>query len=263
MADTTPLPPLENVTNFRELGGIATRDGRRVRRRRLFRSGHWGGASPGDVAALEQLGVGLVLDFRSDHDVALEGPDQLPAGTRHVSLATVDPAAGTDLRVLIEQGDLSTLREQFGDGGAHEYMRRGAAKLVSDRTEPFGQFLAHLCEPDVASALFHCSAGKDRAGWAASTVLLALGVEEKTVSEHYLLSNAHFEPDQQRGWRPPSEIRELLQPLVRVEAAYFEASLEAVHETFGGLDGYFRDGLGLSDRQLEQLRSNWLEEESA
>ncbi len=119
MSAAHALPELEHVTNFRELGGLATRDGRRVRRRRLFRSSHWGQASAADVDVLRELGVTLVIDFRSENDVSIEGADRLPDGTRHVSLATSDPATGTDIRVLIAEANLDELRERFGDGRAH------------------------------------------------------------------------------------------------------------------------------------------------
>lgn len=255
------LPALDGVTNFRELGGLPTQDGRRVKRRRLFRSSHWGHASDGDVETLASLGVGLVIDFRSDHDIALEGADRLPGGTRHVSLATVDPASGTDLRALVKKGDLEELRRHFGDGGARAYMVRGAEKLVTHRTETFARFLAELCTRDAPPALFHCSAGKDRAGWAASILLLALGVPEGHVVDHYLLSNTHYQPDRQSGWRPPThpEISDLLGPLVGVEPEYARASIATATANWGSVPGYLRDGLGITDDQLEQLRENWLE----
>ena len=63
------LPGLEGVNNFRELGNLVTRDGRRVRRRRLFRSGHWGSATDSDVAVMAELGIRRVFDFRSEHQI--------------------------------------------------------------------------------------------------------------------------------------------------------------------------------------------------
>lgn len=256
------LPFLDNVTNFRELGGHETSDGRRIKKRHLFRSSHWGVASDEDVARLEDFGVGLVIDFRSEADIALEGADQLPPGIRHVSVATLDPAAGTDIRTLIKENRLDEIRREFGNGGARRYMVRGAERLVTERCETFGRFLACLCEPELPPALFHCSAGKDRAGWAASLTLLALGADEPSVVEHYLLSNEMFNPSKQRGWTTPmdQEIRELLEPMVGVRAEYVEASLAAVKREWGGIDAYIRDGLGVSDRQRAQLRANWLEE---
>ena len=261
MPNANPLPKLESVNNFRELGGLPTEDGRRVRRGVLFRSGHWGQASEADQEELARLGVGVVLDFRSAQDIEHDGSDRLPAGTELVLIPTGDPAAADDTRTLIVEGDLETLREHFGDGRAEQYMTRGAAALVTERPESYARFLGRLAEPGCPPALFHCSAGKDRAGWAASSLLLALGVEREHVVDHYLLSNETFDPNRQNLGLPRAdpEVVELVTPLTKVRREYLEASIAAAEGQWGSLDGYFREGLGLSDEALGQLRSNWLE----
>ncbi|MEZ4215251.1 MAG: tyrosine-protein phosphatase [Myxococcota bacterium] len=256
-----PLPALERVANFRELGGLATRDGRRVRRARVFRSGHWGRASAADVAALDALGVAVVVDFRSEKDVAHEGADRLPDGCAHLHLPTADPAAHLDTRDIILSGDAALVRAHFGDGRAERSMRASAEKLAVERTDVFGAFLAKLAEPGCPPALFHCSAGKDRAGWAASCLLLALGVGEDDVVEHYLVSNRTYDAAMQHGALPalPDEVLALVRPLLQVRAEYAHAAIGAARARFGTLDAYFREGLGLADEQREQLRANWLE----
>jgi len=254
------LPQLDGVTNFRELGGLRTRDGRRVRTRALFRSSHWGRASDADVGIQAQLGIGVVLDFRSAHDIDLEGPDRLAPGVECIALPTGDPASANDVRTLIKEGNLETLHEHFGGDRAHAYMRQGAAAMVKERNDSFAGFLQHLAKPDCPAALFHCSAGKDRAGWAASCVLIALGVELDDVIDHYLVSNDTYDPFKQGVWSDKNaELAALLEPLAKVRPEYAEASIAAACEEWGDLDHYFRDGLGLTDAMREQLRRNWLE----
>jgi protein-tyrosine phosphatase len=259
MAPEDPLPKLDGVTNFRELGGIPTRDGGRVRWRRIFRSGHWGGASEADLQVMRELGIGRVFDFRSDLDLSYDGHDQLPDGVDHTRLPTTDPAMAVDIRELIRTGGIEKLREMFGEGGAAAYMTQHAGQLVTERLDIYRGFVRGMAEPDSPAVLFHCSAGKDRAGWAGSCVLLALGVDEEEVIEHYLLSNKHFKMDQGDRDRVDSEVGELLRPLMGVRREYVLASFAAAHEAFGSIDDYLRKGLGLSDRELDQLRANWLE----
>ena len=259
MPPEAPLPKLEGVTNFRELGGIPTRHGGRVRWRRIFRSGHWGGATASDLTIMRELEIGRVFDFRSDLDLSYDGHDQLPSGVDHVNLPTTDPAMAVDIRELIRDGGTDKLRDMFGDGRAHAYMTDHAGRLVTERLDIYRGFLLGMAEPDSPAVLFHCSAGKDRAGWAGSCVLLALGVDEEEVVEHYLLSNKHFEIDAGDRDRVDSEIGELLKPLMGVRREYVQASFAAAHEVFGSIDDYLRKGLGLTDAELEQLRANWLE----
>jgi protein-tyrosine phosphatase len=256
-----PLPTLEAVTNFRELGGLPGHAGGRVRTRRLLRSGHWGGATAQDIAHLETLGVETVFDFRSDDDIAVEGPDKLPTGTELVRLRASDPAGAVDLRSLIQESGPEALHEHLGDGRGAELMRSAAARLVVERTALYREFLHRLAERHAPPALFHCSAGKDRAGWAASVVLLALGVDEGDVREHYLLSNVHYRPRSHHGLRTemPAELIELLGPLVRVAPEYIEASLGAARDEFGSVAGYLHEGLDMTEPKRKQLRANWLD----
>ena len=254
------LPGLDGVTNFRELGGLPADGGRSVRGGALFRSGHWGRASDADLAELARRGVGVVFDFRTDEDVAHEGADRLPAGVECVRLPTGDPAAADDTRTLILEGTRETLHEHFGEGRAVAYMTRGAAALVTERCETYATFLKRLAEPGCPPALFHCSAGKDRAGWAASALLLALGVEEEHVIAHYLISNQTFDVGKQNLGFPQldDELVALLEPLTKVRAEYVQGSIAAAVARWGSLAGYFREGLGLGAEEHEQLKQNWL-----
>src|SRR5215468_2756515 len=55
---------LEGASNFRDLGGYATHDGRTLRWRRIFRSNHLGHLTPADVEVVRGLGVRSAFDFR-------------------------------------------------------------------------------------------------------------------------------------------------------------------------------------------------------
>lgn len=248
------------VANFRDLGGHRTHDGRRLRSGRLYRSGHLGHASARDVGRIGKLGVRLVLDFRTVRDIEHDGADRLPPEVASAGLPMEDPGVAEDLRALIEGSSPAELQGIFGNGGAEAMMRRGAAGLVTDRREAYTLFLEQLADPDSYPALFHCSAGKDRAGWAASVLLLALGVAEDEVLEQYLLSNraaqeimARYQGERSEEWTT------LLLPLLEVRREYFEASLEAVRGEFGDFDAYLREGLRCSDARRERLRANLLE----
>ena len=168
-------------------------------------------------------------------------------------------AGNHDLIQAAASGHREHLPERFRlTGGIHHNI---GSHPVGELIDLRDGVLACLCAPDAPTVLFHCSAGKDRAGWAASSLLLALGVPEEAVIEHYLLSNEHFEPQKQHAWdgERDEELAQLLAPLVGVHADYAEASLAAVRREWGDFDAYLRDGLGITDAQRDQLRANWLE----
>ena len=148
----------------------------------------------------------------------------------------------------------------FGNGRAAAMMIDSAADLVRERREAYAEFLTELARPESLPALFHCSAGKDRAGWAGSLVLLALGVEEEQVVEQYLLSNQNLAGIRERletaddaGWA------EYLRPFLEVRREYIESSFAAVREGWGSFEDYLAEGLAISDAQLAQLRESLLE----
>lgn len=244
-----PSQTFERIANFRDLGGHTTREGRKLRSGRLFRSGHLAHASDGDLSMLADLGLRRVFDFRSDGDIEIDGPDRLPAGAEHVQLPMPDPAAGDDLRLKLRESGPDQLQAIFGEGGAEDMMRRSAAGLVSQRTEPYAEFVRQLAAPGATPALFHCSAGKDRAGWAGSIVLMTLGVDEEQVIEQYLLSNREIERILARlATEREEEWGDLLRPLIEVRHEYIGSSFETMHAEWGTFDRYLHDGLGLSEQ---------------
>jgi len=250
----------DRVANFRDLGGHVTRDGRRVRFGRLYRSGHLAHCSDSDVARLAEIGLRVVFDFRTQADIEKDGADRLPDGTVHRQLPMPDPAAGEDLRGMIREAGQDGLERIFGNGAAERLMIRSAASLVTERKAPYARFVEELARPESFPALFHCSAGKDRAGWAGSVVLLALGVDEADVIEQYLLSNRDLEHNRERLRSDRTvEWGELLLPLLEVRIEYVEASLAALHREWGSFDAYLHDGLGISEEQRARLAENLLE----
>jgi protein-tyrosine phosphatase len=257
-----PRRSFERVANFRDLGGHTTRDGRRVRYGRLYRSGHLAHCSDADVALLSEIGLRVVFDFRTRADIEKEGADRLPPGTEHRRLPMPDPAASEDIRTLVRECSLGPpggIERVFGDGGAERLMMRSAARLVTERTAPYGLFLAELARPEALPALFHCSAGKDRAGWAGTVVLLALGVDEAEAVEQYLLSNRDLERTRERlRSEQTADFGDLLSPLLEVRVEYLQSSLDALQREWGNFDAYLHEGLGISEAQRAQLAENLL-----
>lgn len=256
------LPSLkfERIANFRDMGGHTTHDGRRLAHGRLLRSGHLADASDADLAKLEAFGLRRVFDFRTEQDIAQEGRDRLTSLAESILLPMPDPAKGNDIRALMEGVTPDALHGIFGDGKAEQMMIESAAGLVRERREPYGLFLKALARVDHVPALFHCSAGKDRAGWAASVVLLAIGVPEEQVIEQYLLSNRAGDEIIERQRQIGNEFwHDALAPLVGVREEYIRSSFDAVAQDWGDFDTYLSQGLGVTDEEREGLRKNLLE----
>lgn len=118
-------------------------------------------------------------------------------------------------------------------------------------------FLETAADPGARPVLFHCTAGKDRTGWAAAVLLMLLGAPRATVRSDFLAVNrsvrAAFAPYVAKfldGGGDPA----VAAAIIEVRPRYLDVALDAMDERWGGLDGYVRNGLRLPDAALERLR---------
>lgn len=253
------LLPLEGAHNFRDLGGYSTLDGRRVRWGRIFRSDHLGDLSDADLAYLERLGIRSVCDFRGP-DERKGHPDRLGAsGTpRSVNPAIADERfAVGELQSRILSGDL-------GDIDFANLLVEGNRAFARSYTDEYRAYL-ELFEDDAnLPIVFHCTAGKDRAGWAAFVLLSTLGVPEQTAIRDYLLTQPYTQDHIESTLttiRFVSLFRtdvERIRPLMGVEPGFIQAALDAAVEDHGGMDAYLEDAVGFGPERRAALRARLL-----
>ncbi|MEU3510503.1 tyrosine-protein phosphatase [Streptomyces longwoodensis] len=255
-------PELAGVRNFRDVGGLPTVDGRRVRPGVLFRSGHLAHATAEDAVFLSSLGLHTIFDFRNAADQKLEGPDVELPGVRNVNLPLSDPADGAEFWTMVRDGDIEQLRVLLGDGRAAGRMIASYRSIIRQRTAEHARVL-HALADDSVPALMHCAAGKDRAGLSVAVTLLALDVERDAILADYLESNAKHRRYRVRrsggGSAYSPEVMELLGPLFDARAEYLLAAFETIEETWGGVDSYLEQGLGLTPQTRERLRERLLD----
>jgi protein-tyrosine phosphatase len=255
---------IATLPNLRDIGGLPTADGGRVRTGLLFRSTDLSRLDDDGAAALAGLGIRTVFDLRTAGE-RTGRPDRLPPGSEHVVLDVLrDSRAMTpaDMEpVLADPANAATI---LGNGRAEQFFvdaYREFVELPSARVAYAGLF-AELARPERRPALVHCTTGKDRTGWAVAALLLTLGVPEELVLEEYLRSGPvmealfapHLAAFAAMGGDPA-----LLRPLVDVRPAYLEAALATVRERHGSLDDYLADGLGVDAATRAALRGVFVE----
>jgi protein-tyrosine phosphatase len=237
---------LAGASNFRDLGGYLGLNGRAVRWRRLFRSDHLAALTPDDRAVLSDLGVARAYDFRGQAERAAV-PYDLP-GVRSYSLA-IEPTVVQRMKALAETGYQLTPQDTVG------LMQQTYRAFVHDNSPRFAELFQHLLEDD-APLVFHCTAGKDRTGFAAALILLALGVPRAVVLQDYLLTNDLFRmPKSSPGLAPQA----VLDVLWRVQEDFLEAAMQVVQADFGGMERYLTSTLGLDAARRERLVALYLQ----
>ena len=236
---------LQGASNFRDLGGYPTADGRSTRWRHIFRSNHLGQLTSADVEIVRALGVRSAFDFR--------GLEERAAGVCMVNEITVhslpiEPSVVAALRTELARGTLT-------GAIALELMRESYRNYVRHHTHSFRELFGHLLE-DRAPLVIHCTAGKDRTGFASALILHALGVPDDIIAEDYLLTNRHYKRDATAATNLPDDVRDAIGS---VEASYLAAAFEAVGEEYGDLETYLRDGLKLGTAERTALQARYLQ----
>ena len=127
--------------------------------------------------------------------------------------------------------------------------------FVHHNADRFAALFALLLESD-QPLVFHCTAGKDRTGFAAAMILLALGVPREVVMQDYLLTNTHYRMPNPANSELP---REALQVLWRVQQEFLDAALKAVDTDFGGVQRYLVNKLHIGPREQARLAALYLQ----
>jgi protein-tyrosine phosphatase len=236
---------LEGASNFRDLGGYPTADGRIVRWRRIFRSNHLGHLTPADIDVVRGLGVRSAFDFRGldERAAAMCGIEDIT-----VHSLPIEPTVVAALRARLAAGSLSA-------DDALEIMRESYRNYVRLNTHSFRALFAHLLD-DHAPLVIHCTAGKDRTGFACALVLHALGVPDEFIADDYLLTNRFYRRDPSASTDLPDNVR---QAIGSVEASFLAAGFDAIRTDYGDLDSYLRDGLALGVGERTSLRERYLQ----
>ncbi|AZG46155.1 tyrosine-protein phosphatase [Gordonia insulae] len=258
---------LTSVANFRDVGGRRTEDGRRVATGRLFRAAALDKASDTDQAYLAGLGIRTIYDLRSSAETEAE-PDPRIDGVRGVHLdvladaTTVSAPANLD-KVLADPVAVAAANEKLADGSGIARMveaYREIVNLPSALTSYRALFLGLL---DDTPALFHCTAGKDRTGWAAAAFLSLMGVGRDGVYGEYLLTNDLFLPAIAPvfdGFAAAGGNPDLLRPLLGVQEAYLDSAFAELDQRFGSIENYFAEGLGIDSDVQAELRNRFLDQ---
>jgi len=252
------LIPFEQAPNFRDLGGYATTDGRRVAWGRAFRSSHLGWLTPADRERFAAMKIGEVFDLRREGESQAYA-NRVPPGIRSHHFD-------------IDVGSTKSYRQRLAAGTAtrestHDMMVQAYRSYVGEFAPRFGRLMKLLATADHHAVVIHCMVGKDRTGIASALLLSALEVPREQILEDYLLSSTFYPPDQILA-RIRASIEESLTgtwedeavvPFCSVHEDYLGAAFEEIDRRHGDTEAFLRGALGLDDADLGLLRERFLE----
>lgn len=174
------------MINFRDMGGIRTTDGKRIKKGMLFRSAVINPRNKKEMKYLLSLNLDYILDLRNPYEVEKK-PDFIPEGCQYINAP-----------VLLNKADSGVVPRDI-----KEYVTNAIQEEIEEATREFAETYSYM--PYSVEAYtklfkimnegkriaFHCTAGKDRTGVAAMMVQLALGCSRESVIEEYIKTDIY------------------------------------------------------------------------
>lgn len=251
----------DKIPNARDLGGRPTKHGKTVVPGKVFRSTELAFATDADKAKIQELGISQIFDLRTAVEVEQNPEPRIEGvtGTHLDVLADTPSSMASQMKeFMTDQSKLAALTEQQG----RDMMEETYVDIVTSDSglASYRTFYQDLLSNE-GGALFHCTTGKDRTGWAAASFYSLMGVNREEIFEDYLQTNTDLLP----ALAPIIEmlkgkgLREtFLDSVLGVEKVYLEKAFKAADEKFGSMEGYFTDGLQLDAETQDQLRAKFL-----
>jgi protein-tyrosine phosphatase len=231
--------------NWRDLGGLPTTQGGRVRAGRIFRSDTLQELDDSDAYRLAQeVGLRTVIDLRLEGEVVREGrgPLENHSEVRHVNvpLISVDPSVPGTAVPLITPDML-----------VPHYL--GFLKMSSGSFATIAEVLASEGLPTVV----HCAAGKDRTGVVVAVILDAINVQREAIVADYVRTRENYSLVHARLVRLASYgdyLREQPPELQDASPETISGFLDGLYSEYGSGAKYL-ESIGVSQDTLDTLRA--------
>lgn len=251
---------METLVNFRDIGGYLTEDGRKVKTKKILRSGEVINLCEQDKNKLVQdYRLKKIIDFRGDKEVT-EKPDDV---LHNVYYEQIDVMKQLNEKTASQEN----LSHSMNRAQADEMMMEIYYHLMTEDTahEGYRKLIQHLITEKDGSLLFHCFAGKDRTGVAAAIVLKLLGVNDQDIVQDYLKTNEErkaanallIEEARQQGVE--GEALLALNDVMTVKRDYLKYAYDTMLDKFGSFSAYIQNGLGIHPHEVEALQAIYLE----
>lgn len=252
--------PFENAHNFRDIGGYKNSQGKTVKWGLVYRSDKLSALSSEDELYLDRLGIQRIVDFRSIKEREAE-PDRISPASSIAMQQIPIPVSGADVDLIkakIASGELH--QQQLSD-----LLVSSNRELVEQHTASYKAWIQSILADNSLPMVFHCTEGKDRTGFAAAIVLLALDVPKQTVMADYLATNQYTAEHIDKTinlvkWGSLFQAdAEALRPVLGVEERFINEAFNAIEEHYGSIENYLEKGLGLTAEKRQQLQALLLE----
>ena len=249
----------KRLKNYRDLAGIKTVDGRFTRPHMLIR-----GTTLFDPTLLgikilkEKYNLKTIIDLRTRKEL-LEKPDVKIEGVEVFHMPVIDESlAGISHEKKIKSMKTLLMMPRMEDLYVQMVKEKSLENVVKILkfilTLPLEKF----------SVIFHCTAGKDRTGVIAALLLSFLGVDRATVIHDYLLTNKNVQFKANMAYlgllitKGNHKLAHKIKHYFMAEPDFIKASLNQLEKEFGSLSEFFKQKLGFSTEEENNIKNKFL-----
>lgn len=250
---------MNTVVNFRDLGGIENKAGKKIKPKCILRSGELVSIAKQDrEQLLSQYQLKKIIDLRGKEEVS-KSPDDLFADVEylHIDIMADINKNTTSLYDLLKYANVA----QVDKAMVNVY-----EQLILDPTAQKGYqaFLQEFIVQEEGAVLFHCFAGKDRTGVGAALLLSLLDVDQELIFQDYLQTNQQRQQANQKilanfsSTIVDEEHKRALERALLVDRMYLEATFATIHKHYDNVPNYVRDILNIDLTEQAYLREKLL-----
>ena len=266
---------LEGSSNFRDMGGYMTVDGKTVRRNMLFRSGAMTSLTAQDMAALNQMNFSAVVDLRSSDELELY-PNRWVQASDDVNYINHEYSMLAMMGKSMPKGNMDEAAKEAISKDPALMMAKLYRHLPQQLQPQLRLYFNELLEADGA-VVVNCSAGQDRTGFTSAMILSALGVPRETILKDYLLSTQYRRPKNEKGdvdlkqaaktnafakmmlGYSKSGHSDKPNPLYTADGTPFLSfALEEIESRYGSVEAYLDQAVGVDAEDIATLRGRYL-----
>lgn len=263
--------PLQGIFNTRDLGGILTKDQRRIKPCRLIRSGQLIHMTDDDKNTLShKYNLKNIIDFRTVNEQR-ESPDPLIPNVTHISNPILEEMTAGITHDKASEKQLSlgeatvSMKERGIDPSA--YMEQMYKDIITSdySLSQYRRFFDILSQQTTGSTLWHCSAGKDRVGIGTALLLYALGADMDTIMADYLMTENFLKEEIDRIMQQlPHRIKntsaiECIRICMGVKEDYLLSVFQIMEETAKSPYQFLEEKLALTTEKVNTLKALYLE----
>ena len=132
----------------------------------------------------------------------------------------------------------------------NEIFKQAYRKYTIENLDTFKEFFKILFKNSGSRIIFHCTAGKDRTGFAAALILSLFGVSKRHIFEDYMLSNEQYKPTE----KVTKEVNQIgVKELLKVDESWLDAGLQEFQRQTGNIKDFATELIGEKTKLIKYL----------